>query len=247
MDTVLDERYRATYDVEATRYDQSRFGSVAGDFSARYKNQLIRKILFRHGALERDCRVLDCPAGTGRVTQDLMMGTEIGRVDAVDISNEMLNVGRAKISATDECRVAFHVGNMKELPFADETFDAAIMASFFYLIPEETYQDYISDVYRALKPNGILVVEVSNVMPLNPFTLSKLVKHKYLDGNAIKSYVSVLGLARHFKPFRMVGYRGTEFPVVGSNYDVYRRYSAILGSVIPFRWFAGKFTIVLAK
>ncbi|MGB7325668.1 MAG: class I SAM-dependent methyltransferase [Rubripirellula sp.] len=244
--TKLDEDYQATYDDEATSYDKSRFGSTRGEFAMRYKNDLAISLLQRFGALHPESRILDCPSGTGRITHALK-DSQFGKINAVDISPEMLSVNEKNLPF-DKARVEFGVANMKELPFNDNTFDGVVMASFFYLVPMDEYQQYLADIFRVVKPGGVVVVEFSNALPAcNPRNLAYAINHKYIGRNKVKSYVPPWAIRGLMKPFSVKAIRGTEYPLIGGSYGFYRKTCNLLGFAPPTRWISGKYTVAACK
>ena len=212
----------------------------------RYKNELAIELLKRFGKLNPESRILDCPSGTGRITHALK-DSEFGTIDAVDISPGMLKTNEDNLPL-DKAKVNFTVGNMKELPFDDNMFDAAVMASFFYLVPIDEYQQYLADIYRVLKPGGVVVVEFSNAFPAcNPKNLAYAIKHKYLGKNKVKSYVPPWKIRSLMAPFSVAAIRGTEDPLLGSNYSFYRSTCNLLGFLPPTRWVSGKYSVAACK
>lgn len=244
--TDLDEKYQSSYNEEATEYDQARFGSVRGDFAMRYKNALAIELLKQFGALHEEARLLDCPSGTGRLCHALA-NESFAHIDAVDISQEMLNVNKEKLPM-DPDKVTFTVCNMKELPFEDDTFDGVVMPSFFYLVPLDEYPEYIADIHRVLKPGGVVIAECSNAFPAcNPINLLKVLKQKYVDKQAVKSYVPFWRLRGAYTPFEIALVKGAEYPLIGKKYEGYAKLCRTFGSLPLFRSVGGKFTIVLRK
>src|SRR5512141_2270313 len=81
--------------------------------------------------------VLDVACGTGRGTVGLAqaVGTS-GQVDALDLSDAMLEQARAKIEKLGlSDRVHFKQGNARELPYPAESFDVVYNGYMFDLIP----------------------------------------------------------------------------------------------------------------
>jgi ubiquinone/menaquinone biosynthesis C-methylase UbiE len=146
---------RASYDREAAYYDARRYKSSEG----RFFSDLETKVVLSWLALSPAAKVLDVPAGTGRLSVALADtgATAIG----VDISANMLGVARAK-SANGASRVRFAQGSGAALPFADDTFDGVVSFKFFHLIPNDQKRQFIVDMARVLKPGRPLVVEFNS-------------------------------------------------------------------------------------
>jgi ubiquinone/menaquinone biosynthesis C-methylase UbiE len=105
-------------------------------------------------------RVLVVACGTGRGMTELAQAVgPTGRVDALDLSEQMIEQARAKCEALGlEGRVHFKQGNAKELPYPDETFDIVYNGYMFDLIPLDGFEPILNEMRRVLKPAGKLVL-----------------------------------------------------------------------------------------
>lgn len=104
--------------------------------------------------------VLDVACGTGRGTVGLAQAVgATGRVDALDLSEAMLEQARTKIEKLElSDRVHFKQGNARELPYPDETFDLVYNGYMFDLIPLDGFMPILKEMARVLKPGGKLVL-----------------------------------------------------------------------------------------
>ena len=64
-------------------------------------------------------------------------------------------IEKARESSDDE-RIAFQVGDVERLPFADETFDTVAIANSLHHL--ERFDEAMSEMLRVLKPGGKLIV-----------------------------------------------------------------------------------------
>ncbi len=105
-------------------------------------------------------RALDVACGTGRGTVGLAQAVgEQGRVDALDISDAMLEQARAKTEKMGLAeRVQFKQGNARELPYPDDSFDVVYNGYMFDLIPLDGFLPILGEMRRVLKPGGRLVL-----------------------------------------------------------------------------------------
>ena len=140
-----DKRYVAMYDEQARNYDERSFSSRGGEFSKRYKNTLIDEMLRKYETNSQHRVLLDCPAGTGRMTHFIATDISCDEIIACDISPNMLEKNQQSMPETG-AKVSFHVANMKSLPLESETVSVACVTSFLYLIPREEYSDYLLDL-----------------------------------------------------------------------------------------------------
>ncbi len=105
-------------------------------------------------------RVLDVACGTGRGTVGLAQEVgKTGSVDALDLSEAMLEQARAKIETLGlGDRVHFKQGNARELPYPDNIFDLVYNGYMFDLIPLDGFAPILKEMARVLKPGGKLVL-----------------------------------------------------------------------------------------
>lgn len=101
--------------------------------------------------------ILDVATGTGDVA---IMAARLLRptsIVGVDISNEMLEIGKAKIKNKGlEKLITLKEGDSENLPFPSNTFDAITVA--FGVRNYENLEKGLSDMLRVLKPGGKLVI-----------------------------------------------------------------------------------------
>lgn len=147
---------RASYDRDAPHYDERRYHSAEGRLFSDLELTVLRSWL----ALTPESRVLDVPAGTGRLTFGLA-GTG-ATVVGVDLSANMLRVAASKRDPNDGKRVHFTQSSGVQLPFRDNTFDAVVSFKFFHLIPNDRKPLFMREMIRVLKPGKTLVVEFNS-------------------------------------------------------------------------------------
>lgn len=143
------EKIQNYYSWRASNYD------AGAGFEVEHHAEALRLAHLQEGQ-----RVLDVACGTGRGTVGLAqaVGAE-GRVDALDLSEAMLDQARAKVdklSLSD--RVCFKHGNARELPYPENTFDLVYNGYMFDLIPLEGFLPILKEMRRVLKPGGKLVL-----------------------------------------------------------------------------------------
>lgn len=101
-------------------------------------------------------RILDVATGTADLAIEALT-LEPKKIVGVDISEEMLKIGRQKIEKLGETdRIQLRRGDSERLPFSDKQFDAALVA--FGVRNFENLGKGLSEIARVLKPGGALVV-----------------------------------------------------------------------------------------
>lgn len=100
--------------------------------------------------------ILDVATGTGDFAiAALKSGAK--RITGIDISREMVLVGQEKVRKLGlEERIELTTGDSESIQFPDQTFDAATVA--FGVRNFENLGKGLSELYRILKPGGILCI-----------------------------------------------------------------------------------------
>jgi ubiquinone/menaquinone biosynthesis C-methylase UbiE len=113
--------------------------------------------IIEHLGLKPGARVLDAGCGPGRLTMPLAVavGPE-GQVLALDIQEEMLSLTRDKVQTAGLDNVQFIQANLGEGKLPSEYFDYAVMVTVLGEIPDQA--SALQEIYRTLKPGGILLV-----------------------------------------------------------------------------------------
>ena len=126
------------YDSIAAGYD--RFARPWNELFA--KSALGRLDAIMAKRLKPGCRVLDAGCGTGESIRRLLAIVDVGEIVALDSSPIMLDMARRKIS---DRRVRFVEGDVRQLPFADNTFDAVISTWVLELFdkPREIVEEFV--------------------------------------------------------------------------------------------------------
>jgi ubiquinone/menaquinone biosynthesis C-methylase UbiE len=151
-----DTRLQRGYDQEAAQYDARRYQSAEGQLFSALELKILGESLRPHAGM----RILDVPAGTGRLTAGLAaMGA---RVVGGDISGGMLRAAAVKADREGLSHIHFAQMNAAKLPFADDTFDGVISFKFFHLIPNTVKATLLGEMIRVLKPGRKLVVEFNS-------------------------------------------------------------------------------------
>src|SRR5262249_24175870 len=110
------------------------------------------------GRAPSELNMLEIGCGAGRMTMSL--SRIFGRVDAVDISPEM--IAQAKIALRDCQNVRFHENNGKDLAmFKKDEFDFAFSGIVFQHIPSRAIvENYIGETWRVLRSVALFIFQV---------------------------------------------------------------------------------------
>ena len=128
------------WDKNAGRYD--RF--MRKDAAAYVQLYELLRPAVRHKA------VLELATGTGLIAKNIVNSAV--HIEATDASPEM--IAEAK---RDNCSAKLHfsVQDMFHLPYADESFDAIIVANALHIVPEP--EKALPEIRRVLKDDGVLI------------------------------------------------------------------------------------------
>ena len=100
--------------------------------------------------------ILDVATGTGDFAiESLKTGAK--KIIGIDISEEMLSVGRSKIKALGlDDRILLYLGDSEALNFQNQSFDAVTVA--FGVRNFENLSKGIDELYRVLRPGGMVCI-----------------------------------------------------------------------------------------
>lgn len=157
-------------------------------------------------------RVLDVPVGTGRIMPFLMRGgARPSSYHGVDIATGML---RRSAEVAAELGIQSYgptKGDLWNLPFPDNSFDLVLVLRLFHLFPVNTYSKALAEVYRVLRPGGVVIAEMRN--RYRGCILGYV--RQWLDKRNPKEldhfYIRPWELRRTFEPLRIKELRGYWF------------------------------------
>lgn len=119
--------------------------------------------------------ILDAGGGTGSTAiKAAKKAGEDGKVIILDLSENMLEKANEKAAASNQQnKIVTKLGDMYEIPFPDETFDAVI--STYSTCPLENPMKAVKEMLRVLKKSGLLGIAHSSE-PNNK--IAKLISNK---------------------------------------------------------------------
>lgn len=158
----------------------ARFVRAAGDLVAGSRPELRNRVKFfllspiydafyrvvpvdPHREIERSLprgatRVLDLCTGTALVPDVVAAARPACFVVGLDLSPEMLRVGRAKLAAAGRTNTALVRGDAGRLPFGDASVDAVTVSYGLHELPTAVRERALREVVRVLRPGGAFVI-----------------------------------------------------------------------------------------
>ncbi|MBA3827346.1 MAG: bifunctional demethylmenaquinone methyltransferase/2-methoxy-6-polyprenyl-1,4-benzoquinol methylase UbiE [Taibaiella sp.] len=101
--------------------------------------------------------ILDVATGTGDMAIAAAKKITPKKITGIDIADQMLEVGRKKITAANlDNIIHLQTGDSEALPFADKQFDAVMCA--YGVRNFEHLQQGLQEMYRVMKPGGKVVI-----------------------------------------------------------------------------------------
>jgi len=114
----------------------------------------LHRTLIRQAALQPDARVLEIGCGTGNLSA---LAAKTADLIATDPDPKALTRARRKVP-----KARFEQAYAQDLPYADETFDAALSALMLHHLTPEARAEAFTEVFRVLKPGGAFhVVDIT--------------------------------------------------------------------------------------
>ncbi|GAA2627012.1 class I SAM-dependent methyltransferase [Paractinoplanes durhamensis] len=104
--------------------------------------------------------VLDVGCGPGTITADLATIVTPGRVTALEVTAAALDLARAEIARRGLTNVAFAVGDVHTLDFADDTFDVVHAHQVLQHVTDPVAA--LREMRRVTKPGGLVAVRDSD-------------------------------------------------------------------------------------
>ncbi len=108
---------------------------------------------------DRSLRILDVGCGTGRALAQIADALPGQRYFGVDLSPYYLESARELFADVPE--VALLAENAEALPFRDDYFDIVTSVYMFHELPRNARRRAVAEMFRVLRPGGLLVLEDS--------------------------------------------------------------------------------------
>ena len=138
---------RKFWDSFAKKYDKNRKKSGTNE---AYKN-LFK--MFKEDVAEAT-KLLEAATGTGLIS--LQLSSLVSEITAIDLSPEMLKIAKEKAKQQAITNITFDEGDICNLSFPDNSFDAVIASNVLHLL-FEPYKA-MQEVRRVVKPGGTVIL-----------------------------------------------------------------------------------------
>lgn len=190
--------------------------------------------------LTQDKVVADAACGDGYGTSILARNAR--RVFGIDIDSDTIQ--RAKEKYTDP-NISFIEGSIENLPLEDQSIDVFISFETIEHVTEELQKKFLNEIFRVLKPEGILVISTPNkalysdlynyhnefhikefykeefvAFLKNKFQNVKLYNQYFETVSIIDSYEDVANRASFFRETDKYSYDGKYFIAIAGNYEL---------------------------
>ena len=137
------------------------------DYNDDYQQLLDRRSVHTHAAhllphLRPGLRVLDFGCGPGTISVGLAEAVEPGELHGIDMEATQIDLARAAAQAGGHANATFHVGDVSDLPFDDDSFDVAHCHAVLMHVPDTPA--VLAEVKRVLKPGGLIACRESIIL-----------------------------------------------------------------------------------
>lgn len=100
--------------------------------------------------------LLDCGCGPGSITTGFARALAPGQVVGIDIAESQIALARQQAEAQGIQNVRFEVANIYNIPFPDDSFDAAFAHTILQHLADPVRA--LREIHRVLKPGGVIGV-----------------------------------------------------------------------------------------
>lgn len=137
--------------------------SATPDYTMGFGEEILRS-LRRYNAetsarhllpyLRPGLRVLDFGCGPGTISVGLAKAVEPGELHGIDMEPSQIDLARYMAQTDGQANAIFHVGDVTDLPFEDNSFDVAHCHNVLMHVPDTSA--VLEEVKRVLKPGGVI-------------------------------------------------------------------------------------------
>ena len=99
-------------------------------------------------------RLIDLGCGPGTISVGLAKAVDPGEMHGVDMEESQIDLAREVAESRRQGNATFHVGDITDLPFEDDSFDVAHVHNVLMHVPDT--QTVLAEAMRVLKPGGVI-------------------------------------------------------------------------------------------
>lgn len=191
------------YESEATDYNKEFYESKNSYPTLLYRQNYILGMI-KNINLPPEAKILDAGCGPGDLL--LAIDKKYQSLNGIDIAEEMVNIANQKLltKSNSENEITFKCGDIENLDFGDSQFDLIICSGVIEYLKDDII--WMQEIKRVLKPEGYLILNVTNKYSVRKWTSGLVEKLK--SSKAILSFMNFVkvkilkkGKIHHF-PFK---------------------------------------------
>lgn len=129
-----------------------RFGYGGYTYQPRFWQPVVPTIIEYYG-LDDESSILDVGCGKGFMLHDFALALPGAELKGIDISSYAVS------NAIDKVKSNIAVGNAKELPFEDQSFDLVISINTIHNLPLEECKQALKEIQRVSRRDAFITVD----------------------------------------------------------------------------------------
>jgi ubiquinone/menaquinone biosynthesis C-methylase UbiE len=137
----------AAYNAAADHFDDEALG-----LWAKYGGRTVERLALQPGATVLD---VGCGTGASAIPAAEQVGPT-GKVIAIDLADRLLEIARRKAASRKLENIEFRLGDMENLGYPDQHFDAVICVFAIFFVSDVAKQ--IGELWRMVRSNGQLAI-----------------------------------------------------------------------------------------
>ena len=135
--------------------------------------------------IKKDDRILEIGFGPGKLINEMATVTTEGLVEGIDFSQDMIKeASKANSQFIAEGKVKLHEGDCRDLPFDDASFDKLCSINTLYFWKDS--ESYFSEMFRVVKPGGMIAVGFRDKEQMSKLDLDQNVFNNYTQDDVIR-------------------------------------------------------------
>lgn len=131
-------------------------------FWHKNKQYLLDKI----GNFSANDVILDAGCGSGNISFDL--AKKASKVVGLDISNRATSFAKNQAKELRLDNLIFKTADLKKIPFKNDYFTKVVLFEVVEHLNEKDFKEMITELYRVIKPGGLLYITTPNKVSLWP-------------------------------------------------------------------------------